>query len=844
MNDTGVKISRLCRPKHATIKTQNDQPTSLERVSVEEHAILVDALYALLLEGKLEKDCAKGAYQRLLSLLRYHVSARNLALSMIDTSRPQRSLHVVRLAHHLGCRCKQSLYENIAHALATARKWTLVVEIVELGRELTGRTSVRLLNWRLRGLMELGRFAEVEHVAQEFSNDMVPNRLSFHLLISAHLRNRNLPQARAYLARMEQAQIPINASTHALVAVAYRSLGHDAGVQARALSSLPDLDGRGGTVVLNSLIRMAMDRGDLSAAVEYMSFLEDPSRGLEPHLLDGVGSTHRGDETTHSPPVARIPVPGASRISPDVATFTMLVEHLGRTRQLPRIALVVQRMQAVGVSPDEKFAEVLVRAYALGGDIAKAVHLVFSVCSHAPSARPLFLQLGLDPLAKPDILLSDIKPTARIFNALLQGILEPYSLSGMRILSQAMAALEIDPDETFVETVLNYMARTAKDKPWQLILGLKKLTKTVPVSLRHALVVLGTIVRQESAWIRKGTWYATLAKHQSNRLTAKDRPNSSAAEDRISTSSPSFDPVGGLVPPKRPGYISLFRPILENLVSHGVRSDRAAMALRIRHDGVVKRDMAMAERSYQQMLDRGMHPNLYHFTALMQGYVQAGDMDSARNAMAASAKAGYPPDLVMYTSLLTGYAYMGQPLIAARTFQKMVTAGISPDGKIIGVLANAYAAVGELSTAKRVLMELWHYVGPLPAEAGELGYKDLLHAFQTAVATRTPSRDGLPLLRTKERRAIRWKLHMQLWRIIIPRLQRMNPDVTWSKRSQVATKAQQRKMARRRKQRDVLAATTYDLRFEKVKEHTLNLTDEEHPVHRLPAPPVCEIFHS
>lgn len=780
------------------MKTVNEPLQAAKLPEKERAAVQVDALYTSLVEGKLDGACAEAEYRDLVGLLQDRVKVRELAVSMVNTSRPQRSLYVVHLAHHLDRNLKASLYENVAHALAMARKWSLVAQAAELGQKYMGHTTIRLLNWRLRSLMELGHFAEVENVATEFSRSSLAfNRLSFHLLISTHLRNRNLLRAKQYLVKMEHVGIPADASTHTLIASVYRSLGLDGDVQAQALASLQDLNGRSGTVVLNSLIRLSLDKGDLDGAIEYISFLEDSSRGLARHLIDGVDSIHHGDEAQASP--GRIPVRLAHPISPDVATFTMLVEHLGRAHQLSRVSQVINRMKNAGVQADEVFAEALVRAHVLGGDSTRAVGLVYSLCSHAQGVQSLFAQLGLDSLdnGSIDILPRGLRPTGSIFNALLTGVLEIHGLVGIGVVSQIMDASGIDPDEAFVETVLSYMTKTIGTRPWQLILALKKLTKVVPVTLRHSLVVLSAIVRQESVLVRKGSWYATWKTLQYRKYSGHVAAIPSCVpSDRLSSTSESFDPFAGIVPPQRPSYVTLFRPVIESLLSRGVRSDKAAIALRIRHDAVVKRDVAMAQETFQQMLDRGIHPNRFHYTALMEGYALSGNMSSARNIMSSATKAGHPPDIVMYTILLVGYAYQGRPTLVARIFQNMVSAGIVPDGKAIGVLANAYAAVGEYKTAKRVLLELWHYVGPLPDEAWGAGYKDLLKAFDSAAAARPHSLSNE--MSSKQRRATRWRVCMQLWRIIIPRLQRMNPHVSWSKRSQISTQKQQRKMTRRR----------------------------------------------
>ncbi|KAH8102494.1 hypothetical protein BXZ70DRAFT_928737 [Cristinia sonorae] len=766
----------------------------------------LDKLYARLVRQELGgPEYQSTKYRSLLALLRSRTEATNLAVSMVHTSHPHRAQQALLLAHHLGCKCNHALYENVARELAMARKWDLVVAVVVLGLQHVGRPSVRLLNWHLRALMELGRFADLEGVAAGLNNaNLTPNRLTFHLLISAHLRNRNLTKAKEYMEKMEGAGIPVDASTYGLVASVDPSLGSDPDVRNRALASLAHLDGRSGTAILNSLLRMSLDKADERSVVQYSSFLEDSTKGLERSYLDGVDSIRRDDE-----PLDRVAVQ-APFVSPDIATFTMLVESLGRQHQQSHIPAVVARMKSLGVQPDETFLETLVRAYVLGGDTATAVNLVYDACPFSPLVHPYFLQLGLDVSGEGRFGIQPLQvtPNGRVLNALLQGLLDTYGVDSMGTILQIMDVLRISPDESFAETVLSFMASAAAMRPWQLILALKKLSKAIPVSTRVLHLVMKSIVRQESLGVRKGKWFAAKRRHLFRSRVVTD--GSVTPTSKPSTVSELLDPTAGIILPHRPSYDALLRPVIDDLASRGVRSDKAAFALRIRHDATVKQDMVLAQQTFQQMLARGIHPNKYHFAALLEGYVQAHDMDSARTVVNNYINSGHRMDLVMYTILLVGYAYQGKPTLAARLFQKMVASGITPDGKAITALTNAYAVVGEVVTAKRVLVELWHYIGPIPEEVHGLKYREALTMFEAEVVSRLPLHKRRPS--TKQRRPQHWKIPRKLWRYITPRLQRMRPDAGWDKRTEsvdVGNHERDKKRARKgRKQGDVLDSTS------------------------------------
>ncbi|TCD69970.1 hypothetical protein EIP91_005559 [Steccherinum ochraceum] len=746
-----TSLAVASRPLHHTPRISTPNPTYLAPANGElshrpavphktivysEHARAVDGLYSLLMQGKLDDIHAMDEYTELLSVLRVGREVRELAIAMVAADRPQRSVRVLRLAHHCGCQCKLSIYENVAHALAGARQWTLVLHVVKLARHHTDRVTTRLLNWRLRALMELGRFKQIENIPDEFkASHLERNRLSFHLLISANLRNRNLPKAREFLVEMEQAGIPTDASTHANIAMSYRTLGLEAGVQERAVASLKDLDGRQGTAVLNSLIRMSLDKGDVDGAAQYISFLDQPSTGLERRLVDGGASTLLDEEDSGSSRTDRVAVSASSSLSPDIATFTMLVEHLGRARELSRIPQVVRRMKYAGVIPDARFAEALVHAYAVGGDTATAVSLAFTVCSSTVGIRDLFARIGLKPTdhGRPDLLSPTLQPTERIFTALLQGVLKVYGLAGMLAVTRIMAIFKITPGDALVETVLIYMKTAMNARPQDLVAALHTLRPLVQPSLRHTLVILGLIVRDAVKAARKGSWYATLATFQGvKQITNFTSPPEADPFPAIK----SVDPIPGAAHFDAFNDDRLLLSAIKHLVLRGVRRDRAAVALRMRYDAIAKRNVMKAQDALQEMLAQGIHPNRYHFAALLEGFTLVGDMPTAQRIMRASMKAGFPPDLAMYTILITGFAYQNKPILALRTFQTMVAEGISPDHKAISILANAFVVAGDYPTAKKVLLELWHYVGTFPSEAQHLNYKELLKAFEATAGAR------------------------------------------------------------------------------------------------------------
>jgi hypothetical protein len=127
-------------------------------------------------------------------------NTRKLAKAITRTRSPQEAHRVIELAHKMGSPLKQNVYEGVSHQLAEAKHWHLIPSLVVIGINNTGRTTVRLLDWRIRAYVEMNHHTSLDQVFEEFEQqNLKHNRRTFHLLISGHVHNRNLVKAKACL---------------------------------------------------------------------------------------------------------------------------------------------------------------------------------------------------------------------------------------------------------------------------------------------------------------------------------------------------------------------------------------------------------------------------------------------------------------------------------------------------------------------------------------------------------------------------------------------------------------------------------------------------------------------
>jgi pentatricopeptide repeat protein len=715
--------------------------------------------------------------------------ATKLAEAMVQTQSPQRASRILLLAHGHGCPLKQNAYECVAYRLAEAKHWHLIPPLVAVGKRQTGRTTVRLLNWRTRAIIESTHYGRLETVLDEFEREnLKPNRRTFHLLISGHIRNHNLRLARESLKKMQDAGISVDATTHSTVVSVYRSFGPAAEVQRHAFEALRNVSGRTSTITLNSLMQIYMDANDVHGIIRALSFFHQGDTDVT--LSDEFGRRflprgRNGPFDDHPVASSTLTQAAQASIMPDVATFTILINYMTRRHDLSGVPLMLERMVAMGLRPDAAAAAAIIRAYFSAGREHTAVHIIADMCRAHKVPSLLFrpFDLTFDRVDQFSFRFSDIPLTTEIFNALMRSALNSHSLKGARTVLRIMRACNVKPDTKTIEIFMNHLAYAKRARPRDLIRVLKNLSSaTVPPSLNHIHIIMKSVLRREKFLLHGSGWNAAAAKFSPRRQDLSRYP-----EGRISGTATSFDPTAGIELPRKLSYRALIRPIVQSLTIRGIKSNKATIALRLRHEAVNKSNLTTANQVFQQMLARGMHPTAYHFTALMEGHALSGDLRSAENVMGSALDAGIPPNIVMFTILIVGHARLGHPDRAMRTFQGMVTAGIRPDVPVVDAIASAYFAVGAYRIAKRVLLNLWPYVQAPPEGMQMASLKQLAMVFRAPHAKRDPSNTPKRLNKS-EQRVLRWKINR-----LITSWKRVGSPLSERKRSILLENIQKRK---------------------------------------------------
>ena len=635
----------------------------------------------------------------LLDRLQDRNQLRDLAVKLAESSAPYRAMRLIDIASVLGTNLKQNVYEGVAHQYALKREWILIPPLVAMGLGWTGRTTTRLLNWRTRALVETSRFGLLDGVLEQFKGaGQKPNARTFQLLITGHIRNKDLARARSCITLMEDHGFEIDGSTRALIASAYRQLGPDQEVQRTALESLPELGDKQATAVINSLIQLSLDAQDTSTALHYLSLFDNPRpavvrKGLQPQ-----------------PPPDGSPLPHPFR--PDSSTFTILIKHVTKENRpdlLNKISSLIGRMRALEVPPDNAIAAAVVRALCTAGDVHSALDIVARVCQSTTKLKAIFDQtpiFGRVPkvshLEKDHV--SFVSQRAeldvRLFNALINGVSGWLGINAVRAILRFMHASKVTPDGSTVEAIVSWLNKTELSHPRTLVRTLKQLLSTTHhpnPSLSHTFIA--SLIRRERKWVANGT--ATPLPPPPNPRTG---PSSASGQIPILT---------GEEVPLKLGYRGMTRFLVQSLLAHRVQSDRFTFAQRMKRAAMFG-DVAVAKSYFRAMLKRGMHPTAYHYAALMEAYTNAGMTDQAETILYSAMHSGIKPNVKLFTILIAGYGREHKSVSARRVFEEMVQRGVEPDLIAIHAASSAYYKAGLLGLARSFLVENWKGIASVP----------------------------------------------------------------------------------------------------------------------------------
>ncbi|KAF7339377.1 hypothetical protein MSAN_02151600 [Mycena sanguinolenta] len=640
-------------------------------------------------------------------LLGYFLDPNNildLLHELASSKRPQNALLAINISRRLGREVGMTAYEVVVHRLGILEDWPLVLRVIQSAWHNVHQSTPALLNWRARALLETQHYTALNGIFELFKlNNFPPTRRTYHLVLSGYIRNHDLAGARECLRDMEAGGFPPDHSTHALIATLYQK----------------DRPRRPGE--RSRLMQPRLRLYDLDEVFHLLSAFDQ--RKVGPLALMLAASRTRHDETVQNPSIYRS---YSTTVEPDAVTFAMFIDYFAGLRELPHCLAVLDHMLLAGVEPTIRTVTSMIRAYFQAGQGGPAVRMIEAMCDPETTSSAMFQNV---PSPHGHALPFNVghlgRPTRAVFNHLLRGVLSTNGLPGAHTVLRLMRCNSVKPDSKTSEIITAHTHRAERAQPRVLMRMIRKHSPRF--TLQEAHIVLASTLRYQKFLIDGVGWDVVAARFSRTR-TAEAKP---FPEDAISTVQPNFDPLAGIQLPRRARHRGTFRAIEQSLVDRGIKSDRATIALRMRHDAVVRGDMNSATEVFQAMLARGLHPNQYHYSALMEGFVKAGDFESAVDVMKAASKARFEPDVLMFTILIVGYARRKEPEMALRIFRRMVSTGIQPDVPVIDAVASAFFFTGTYEMCHRVLISLWQHIAPLPPGIDKTSLKSAVVYFRS-----------------------------------------------------------------------------------------------------------------
>ena len=649
-----------------------------------------------------------------------------LAQQMIAARHPRKAFLVLVAAHHYGCHLGKEVYEAVACRLAEAREWRSIPALAHLQKRQLGRQTSRILHWCIRAQIEMSQFACLDRALGWFEEEgLAPSQRTYHLLLSGHLRNRNIVKAMDVIQRMLKAGFAIDSHTHAAVISAYRPLGPNVVVQTRALNALKDADASTSTRILNALLQFSIDTRDTENVLSLIRHFDfgtfDVSRlssGVRPLRREGEHATFsdfiRSSSRSH----------GSHRFLPDIATCTILLHYIASQGDLVSAQGLLGQMERSCLTPDSQFIAALIRFYFIIGRPSEAINVVSAVCADVEGFQAWLRNIRLpferqDGLPLPHVL---PKPTVDIFNTLATGLLQLCGIDGFLACWRLMQMCQVNPDR-HTQALLESHLINAEGFTMADVARISKELFLNDLSLSHLSQFLASSLRCHFRSVKRSGWNSTPPGKQS--LLPTRSPSRLARTFTVGKSFESFDPTAGIHFVITRGNACI-RSTIQSLADRGVLTDHRMFALRIRYEAVIRGNLKAAKNIFQIMLGRGIHPNEYHYAALMEGYAATGELAAAEAVMNAAERGGVRPNCVMYTILIVGYARQKGLGRAMRVLRHMVDMGVRPDVPAVDAITSVFFAVGAHRLARQTLLGLWPSVASLPHGFERASFKMLV----------------------------------------------------------------------------------------------------------------------
>ncbi|KAJ4809193.1 Pentatricopeptide repeat (PPR) superfamily protein [Rhynchospora pubera] len=155
----------------------------------------------------------------------------------------------------------------------------------------------------------------------------------------------------------------------------------------------------------------------------------------------------------------------------------------------------------------------------------------------------------------------------------------------------------------------------------------------------------------------------------------------------------------------REGEIAVATEMFEEMVAKGVMPNVNCCSILI--DGLCKNgDVVAARKVFEQMPSFGVVANLYTYNSLINGLCKNGDVIAAQKVFEEMSVHGIVADLYTYNSLIGGLCSHGDTNSAFRMFDKMAVEGLGPNVITYTILIHSLCSQGNMNCALKMFEEM------------------------------------------------------------------------------------------------------------------------------------------
>ncbi|WVW84528.1 hypothetical protein I302_106562 [Kwoniella bestiolae CBS 10118] len=608
-----IKHHELRSLMHGCNRVLRDRPVLLNRLNHEEILRSLRLLRAILfsLPGGDKSDPHQGNY------FKGKIVRHFLALcSRLNQLRLYKSAFQDRLREHISRPQDGVMHlDGIIEDLSMMYQWKTIVELFNPDTFPHNLYTPDILAYYMQAHFGIYQSTKIPRIFQLYHHlNLQPTAETYNHLIQSYLEIGDLPTAREIVREANEKSVSDYATQQLAILRGYRALGYDVDIENRVLDDIDKLGIPLSARLLNALIRLRMQSGDLASA-KYLARKFD--------LGDWTGV--QDVQTVHQ------------KVKPNMATATLVFELYSQTGDIEDLRSLWRDMKAGQVGITDQTITTLLRALNGLSLLDEAVSIF------EPS-------LADNEWALPE----GVKPDTKSFNYLIGALGRRRGLKGIQSGLELLHEYGVKPDDLTMKIVVDFVRQSVYHTPT----GLANLVDRIMNSstLKPTQTLLDSIIQNAI------------------RSIARTKKTSRTENDLLhpSTSSDTFSPTAGLSP--SPRFRKSLEGILNSLKLVDSQSGSRSLVNRLRYDSMTSArisNLPSARIVWNSLIQRGYKPDQRHFVALMQGYSDAGLMYQAQDLLGLADQVGCRITRSMLFTLLVGWGKIQRPLESRRIYERI-----------------------------------------------------------------------------------------------------------------------------------------------------------------------------